>query len=196
MCCCGVAVVVAWLSGEVLKGTFVMQLETTLCSHQHILAVTGSGIPADPVIVHFCDTHAGNLFGVWTGRCNLPPSYSRPSDLAASCISYQFASAMRVSAQASSQLVLMLGGYVHHAWRPSSTFVFFFAVKGLEDVQACLEVVQATVCLSGWPSIPEAVLQVSTVLKVQLALPEYFISICMYICVATAKLLLTAEQVL
>ncbi|KAL3148174.1 hypothetical protein ABBQ38_014454 [Trebouxia sp. C0009 RCD-2024] len=33
-------------------------------------------------------------------------------------------------------------------------------LKGLEDVQACLEVVQATVCLSGWPSIPEAVLQV------------------------------------
>ena len=38
--------------------------------------------------------------------------------------------------------------------------IFCSAVKGSEDVLVCLEVVEATVCLSGWPSIPETVLQV------------------------------------
>lgn len=41
------------------------------------------------------------------------------------------------------------------------TKLFCYAVKGCEDVLACLEVVEGTLHLSGWPSIPEAVLQVS-----------------------------------
>ncbi len=35
------------------------------------------------------------------------------------------------------------------------------AVKAAEDVEACLDTVQAAVSLSGWPSIPHAVLQAS-----------------------------------
>lgn len=46
------------------------------------------------------------------------------------------------------------------------------AVKGSGDVQACLEAVQATVCLSGWPSIPKAVLQVRMVFHLALGMKK------------------------
>ena len=34
------------------------------------------------------------------------------------------------------------------------------AVKAAEDVDACIEAVEATVTMSGWPSIPQPVLRV------------------------------------
>ncbi len=36
------------------------------------------------------------------------------------------------------------------------------AVKAAEDVDACIEAVEATVSMSGWPSIPQPVLQVGS----------------------------------
>ncbi len=46
--------------------------------------------------------------------------------------------------------------------QPTNVISWCSAVKGAEDVDACIEAVEATVTMSGWPSIPQPVLQVSS----------------------------------
>lgn len=46
--------------------------------------------------------------------------------------------------------------------QPTNAISWCPAVKAAEDVGACIEAVEATVSMSGWPSIPQPVLQVGS----------------------------------
>ncbi len=46
--------------------------------------------------------------------------------------------------------------------QPTNAVSWCSAVKAAEDVDACIEAVEATVNMSGWPSIPQPVLQVGS----------------------------------
>ena len=48
--------------------------------------------------------------------------------------------------------------------QPANASSWCSAVKAAEDVDAYIEAVEATVSMSGWPSVPQPVLQVSSLL--------------------------------